>query len=659
MVAFGIILVADLSSICQHNIRIPSLSDYHQFGVSISEITSHTFILSSSSQQSQSEARMSQHRNAKSTDLDDWETDPDYVRDMDEIGQRWGSKRTVGSINMNELIDEVRKDHKTVREQFEHPSQRDHSEGFGGKYGVQHDRRDQSAHDYDYHEKLSKHTSQEIRREVIKSSSIIQSRGGIEDVKRSFLEKSQDTTFAKPPRSPIPPRTTTAPAAGVSEAGGYSSRPTSSTTAPTNRVASPRFEESSTTRRFIKEEKSGSGSAGSKGAAELSPTFKSIQEKIDAFKKEFEDIENKMSKSADLSKIIKKTTNMEKSSNVEYVTRPNDGSSGYGSNSNIGSSQGRYRDHPTVPKRPDTTSPASSKQDIPKASIKSLSERFETLGREEGEDFRRQTEAKRREFFEQIKNQVRETRKELDGFDPIDDDAEDNFDKIEKKMREKLEQAYPSSTAATAGGSSTRLFESTSPLSSQSLSSRPASRISGGDSNPYHISKPKVFTQRETTQEKIISRVVKENDRIIQNETKRNVERSSSFHGSSDEDESSGLQKNKEKTEPNSIRYIDHQLRASPQSAAGGGESPVERLRRENPIVEPDTKGSGLMAKTLYDYDAAESDELSFDSDDLITNIEKVDKGWYKGTITFKDGSKKVGLFPANYVRLLNDSSEY
>lgn len=607
---------------------------------------------------------MSNRNHAKSTDLDDWETDPDYVRDMDEIDQRWGSKRTVGSINMNELIDEVQKDHKSIRERFEHPSQRDHSEGFGGKYGIQHDRRDQSAHDYDYHEKLSKHTSQEIRREVIKSSSIIQSRGGIEDVKRSFMEKTQDTSYQKPPRSPIPPRTTTstAPASGGnSDYGG--SRPPSATNAM-NRSTSPRFEESSATRRLIKEEKSSSSSTGdfaSRPTAErVSPAFKSIQEKIDAFKREFEDIENKMSKRADLSKVIKKTTNLEKSSNVEYVTRPNDSPYGLGSNSNLGSSSSStHRDQP-VPRRPDVNSPpAGSKPDIPRANIKSLSEKFETLRCSEGEDFKRQTEAKRREFFNEIKSQVRETRKELDGFDPIDDDDDDNFDRIEKRMREKLEQAYPGRSGSEVSGTSRKLFETSSgsPRSSQSPSSRPASRLSGGESNPYHISKPKVFTQRETTQEKIISRVVKENDRIVQNETKRNVERSSSFHGSSDEEDGDAQ---RARDEPNSIRYIDNQLRASPQSASvSRTESPIERLKRENPIVEPDLSGSGLMARTLYDYTAAESDELSFDVDDLITNIEKIDQGWYKGTITYKDGRKKVGLFPANYVRLLNDSSEY
>lgn len=43
----------------------------------------------------------------------------------------------------------------------------------------------------------------------------------------------------------------------------------------------------------------------------------------------------------------------------------------------------------------------------------------------------------------------------------------------------------------------------------------------------------------------------------------------------------------------------------------------------------------------------AADDEISFDPDDKITNIEKVDEGWWTGTCHGKNG-----LFPANYVQL-------
>jgi len=536
------------------------------------------------------------NRETKSSTLrnspDDWETDPDFVRDMDEMDQRWGSKRTVGSINMNELIDQVRKDHKILREKLDHPSQRDHSEGFGGKFGVQRDRKDASAHDYDYLEKLSKHTSQEISREVITSTSLS---GGVEDAKRSFLEKTEKT-IQKKRSSPI----------GTNYSDDRSSADFRTSDSNLRAKASPKVEETSANRRIITEETSTSSAKRSpEKSAEI---FKSIQEKIDAFKKEFDDVQSRVAKKSDISKVIKKTTNLEKSNNSEYVSRFESKSPSTGSQpfSNF----------------------SASREELPKSSIKSLSEKFETLCREDGEDFRRRTEAKRKEFFNQIKSQVRETRRELDGFDSIDND--EAYDKIERKLREKTEKSSPAAT---------KQF-SPSPTFAPSPSSRPSSRVS----DDSQFGKAKVYTRRETTQEEFVSKIVKENDKIVENETKRNVQKSSSVHGSSDEDE------------PTSIRSLNEKLKSSPVQRT---ESPVDKMKREIPIVTPEIKGAGLMARTLFDYQATEDDELSFDVDDLITNIEKIDSGWYMGTITYKDGRKCKGLFPANYVKLLNDTSEY
>jgi len=46
----------------------------------------------------------------------------------------------------------------------------------------------------------------------------------------------------------------------------------------------------------------------------------------------------------------------------------------------------------------------------------------------------------------------------------------------------------------------------------------------------------------------------------------------------------------------------------------------------------------------------ADDTEISFDPGDLITNIEKVDEGWWQGLAP--DGIT-YGLFPANYVELV------
>ena len=42
------------------------------------------------------------------------------------------------------------------------------------------------------------------------------------------------------------------------------------------------------------------------------------------------------------------------------------------------------------------------------------------------------------------------------------------------------------------------------------------------------------------------------------------------------------------------------------------------------------------------------SEEISFDPDDVITDIEMVDEGWWRGRC-----HGHFGLFPANYVKLL------
>ncbi|NXG72697.1 HCLS1 protein, partial [Baryphthengus martii] len=61
-----------------------------------------------------------------------------------------------------------------------------------------------------------------------------------------------------------------------------------------------------------------------------------------------------------------------------------------------------------------------------------------------------------------------------------------------------------------------------------------------------------------------------------------------------------------------------------------------------------EVESPGTCAVALYDYQGDGDDEISFDPDDTISHIEMVDEGWWRGQCR-----GKVGLFPANYVRLL------
>ena len=58
-----------------------------------------------------------------------------------------------------------------------------------------------------------------------------------------------------------------------------------------------------------------------------------------------------------------------------------------------------------------------------------------------------------------------------------------------------------------------------------------------------------------------------------------------------------------------------------------------------------------LHAKSDKSYDlvcAEADDEISFNPDDVIINIEMIDEGWWKG-----ECHGRTGLFPATYVRLM------
>ncbi|XP_073674787.1 drebrin-like b isoform X7 [Garra rufa] len=70
------------------------------------------------------------------------------------------------------------------------------------------------------------------------------------------------------------------------------------------------------------------------------------------------------------------------------------------------------------------------------------------------------------------------------------------------------------------------------------------------------------------------------------------------------------------------------------------------QVEEQNTYAAADDRG--VCARALYDYQAADDTEISFDPDDVITGIEMIDEGWWRGY--GPDGH--FGMFPANYVEL-------
>ncbi|KAH8335065.1 hypothetical protein KR074_002184 [Drosophila pseudoananassae] len=77
----------------------------------------------------------------------------------------------------------------------------------------------------------------------------------------------------------------------------------------------------------------------------------------------------------------------------------------------------------------------------------------------------------------------------------------------------------------------------------------------------------------------------------------------------------------------------------------------VTDLVNEDDFICQESLGDlGLRARALYDYQAADESEITFDPGDVITHIDQIDEGWWQGL--GPDGT--YGLFPANYVEIIN-----
>ncbi|KAK7834412.1 hypothetical protein U0070_017598 [Myodes glareolus] len=89
-------------------------------------------------------------------------------------------------------------------------------------------------------------------------------------------------------------------------------------------------------------------------------------------------------------------------------------------------------------------------------------------------------------------------------------------------------------------------------------------------------------------------------------------------------------------------------------SRPGAGKTLVQQqgadsVHIDNYMQGQSLSGQGLCARALYDYQAADDTEISFDPENLITGIEVIDEGWWRGY--GPDGH--FGMFPANYVELI------
>jgi hypothetical protein len=92
-------------------------------------------------------------------------------------------------------------------------------------------------------------------------------------------------------------------------------------------------------------------------------------------------------------------------------------------------------------------------------------------------------------------------------------------------------------------------------------------------------------------------------------------------------------------------------------AATGASSSVVKKPSAPTPTslgatAPPAAAASVKKARAVYDYAAADETELGFDVGDII-NVTKIDdSGWWEGT-----RGSRAGMFPGNYVELIDESS--
>ncbi|RKP03033.1 hypothetical protein CXG81DRAFT_17387 [Caulochytrium protostelioides] len=80
------------------------------------------------------------------------------------------------------------------------------------------------------------------------------------------------------------------------------------------------------------------------------------------------------------------------------------------------------------------------------------------------------------------------------------------------------------------------------------------------------------------------------------------------------------------------------------QSAVGVADAGVARAPVPLPPRSPERRG--LTVRALYDYEAAEDNEIALSEGELVTDVLQLDEGWWEGT----NAHGARGLFPAAYV---------
>ncbi|XP_074835147.1 LIM and SH3 domain protein 1 [Carettochelys insculpta] len=98
-----------------------------------------------------------------------------------------------------------------------------------------------------------------------------------------------------------------------------------------------------------------------------------------------------------------------------------------------------------------------------------------------------------------------------------------------------------------------------------------------------------------------------------------------------------------------------HQPQVQPSSPGYQQQPPSQPYGFKEPtapvsIQRNAPSGGGKRFRAVYDYNAADEDEVSFQDGDTIVNVQQIDDGWMYGTV---ERTGDTGMLPANYVEAI------
>lgn len=543
---------------------------------------------------------------------DDWETDPDFVNDVTEEEQRWGSKTVEGSghvadaVNINELREQVTKDDAAYKKRVleELPKA---SYGYGGRFGVQNDRMDKSAVGNDYVASLHKHASQ---------TDAVKGFGGKFGVQKDRQDKC---------------------AVG--------------------------WEHHESVEKHASQKDYSTGFGGKFGVQ------KERQDKS-AVGWEFHEKTQKHASQTDYAigfggKFGVQSDRQDPSAvgwnhieKLEKHESQKDYSKGFGGKFGIEKDKQDKCAHTFAEVEKPKPAYQKPRPDIEVTSerAKSLRSRFENMAKAGEEEARKlaEEERKRRLQKDQVEKEVakkseEERQKRLRDEHKRIDQLQEQLKAAEGHDRdEEVSEQKPRSDSAGSQPDESELIRPGTRKNHSRVSVIPrelvvpTKQVTSPDISPTQETEPPAPTKTAAPPMAKVSAMPVGTTALFAEDEEEAPTAAQVVEPESEPEPAAVVEEAPKKIVPQ-IHHSPVESESSPESGPG---EPLEEGIYEH--LEPVSTEKKMSAVALYDYQAADYDEISFDPDDIITDIETIDEGWWRGKC-----NGKVGLFPANYVQPL------